>query len=71
MWLLTVARVQIHGRNKEGKNCFDLAENKNKKFERKVIEVLNFAKRKREEERRTACFIIHSNSVIINENISL
>lgn len=59
MWLLTVARVRIYGKNKDDKDCFDLAENKNKKFEKKVKEVLQFTLVLREKEKMFSLFLIH------------
>jgi len=51
--------VRIYGKNKDDKDCFDLAENKNKKFEKKVKEVLQFTLVLREKEKMFSLFLIH------------
>lgn len=59
VWFLTVARVPIRQKNTEGKDCYDLAENKNKKFEKNVKEILNFAEKQRKIDLKRALLVIN------------
>lgn len=62
VWLLTVARVPFRTKNSEGKNCYDLVKNNNKKFEKNVKEVLDFTEKQRRKDLNRALLIINISS---------
>lgn len=53
--------MPIKDKDKENRDCWDFAVNKNKKFEKKILEILKFAEFLRNQEVKCAKLLIHFN----------